>query len=91
MKKFFVILGGVILVAAGTGYLFRGQLWGVAQELVTKDMYVQSDTDNFDPGLPVGTPFPPVRAIHDGREINDTGRFIGDKGMIFIANRSADW
>lgn len=91
MKKLFTLFGSLVLVAAGAGFLFRAELWAAAQELITKDMYVSADTDNFDPGLPVGAKFPPVRAIHDGSKINNIEPLIGAKGMVFIANRSADW
>lgn len=91
MKKFFTLFGSLVLVAAGAGFLFRGELWAAAQELITKDMYVSADTDSFDPGLPVGAKFPTVRALHDGSEINDIEPLIGAKGMVFVANRSADW
>ena len=55
------------------------------------DVFIDADTDDFDPGLPIGAEFPPIRALYQGREINDIGQFIRDRGAIFIANRSVDW
>ena len=55
------------------------------------NMFLDEDTDSFDPGLPVGTQFPAIRAIYDGQEINDIERFFGDKGAVFLAMRSVDW
>ena len=54
------------------------------------DVFIDADTDDFDPGLPIGADFPPIRALYQGEEINDIDQFIRDKGAVFIANRSAD-
>jgi hypothetical protein len=48
-------------------------------------------TDSFDPGLPNGAEFPPIRALYQGEEITDIDQFIRDKGAVFLANRSVDW
>jgi hypothetical protein len=71
--------------------VFKGQLWGKFQEVVTADMYVLADTDTFDPGLAVGETFPSIRTLHQGQELTSVDGFVHDKGMVFIANRSADW
>ena len=55
------------------------------------NMFLDEDTDSFDPGLPVGAEFPAIRAIYDGQEINSIERFFGDKGAVFLAMRSVDW
>lgn len=56
-----------------------------------EDIFISEDTDDFDPGLPIGAQFPSIRALYQGEEITEIDRFIGDNGAIFIANRSADW
>jgi len=91
MKKAFLTVISVLLVVGGGIYMFRGQLWEVAKNAITSDMFIAEDTDNFDPGLAIGTPFPAIRATYQGKEITDVRPFIHDKGMVFIANRSADW
>ena len=55
------------------------------------NIFLDEDTDSFDPGLPVGTQFPTIRAIYEGREINSIEQFFGDKGAVFLAMRSVDW
>ncbi len=55
------------------------------------NMFLDEDTDSFDPGLPVGAEFPEIRAIYDGVEINGIESFFGDKGAVFLAMRSVDW
>ncbi|MGI9257317.1 MAG: hypothetical protein ACR2QQ_00640 [Gammaproteobacteria bacterium] len=55
------------------------------------NMFLDEDTDSFDPGLPVGDAFPEIRAIYDGNEINSIETFFGDKGAVFLAMRSVDW
>jgi hypothetical protein len=91
MKKVLVILGGILLLTGAGGYLFKEPLWEFAKAAITADMFVAADTDSFDPGIAVGQPFPPIKAIYNGQEIADVGDFVHDKGMVFIANRSADW
>jgi len=91
MKKTFLSIVGVLLIAGGGIYLFRGQLWEVAKEKITANMFVAADTDSFDPGLAIGDTFPAIKAIYQGQKIASINQFVHDKGMIFIANRSADW
>ena len=55
------------------------------------NMYVAADNDEFDPGLAIGSQFPPIRAMRAGSEVQGVDAFIHDKGMIFMANRSAEW
>jgi len=55
------------------------------------NMFLEADTDQFDPGLPIGAQFPAIRAIYEGQEIDNIEQFFGDKGAIFLANRSVDW
>jgi len=91
IKKILTTFLLVVLVAGGVGYLFKEQLWEKAQSIITADMYVAADTDSFDPGLATGERFPNIKAFYQGEEITSVDRFIHDKGMVFIANRSADW
>ncbi len=91
MKKAFLTIISVLLVLGGGTYLFRAQLWEVAKEKLTADMFIAADTDDFDSGLAIGMSFPAIKAIYQGREISSVSPFIHDKGMVFIANRSADW
>ena len=55
------------------------------------NMFLEEDTDLFDPGLPIGAQFPAIRAIHEGQEIDNIEQFFGDKGTVFFAVRSVDW
>lgn len=56
-----------------------------------EDVLISEDTDSFDPGLPVGAKFPPIRAFYQGQEVTDIDQFIRDKGAVFLVNRSVDW
>lgn len=91
MKKVLLGLLGFVVVAVGAVYLFRAPLKEVAIAELVSDMFVEGDTDNFDPGLAIGDRFPPLLASYQGETISDMGEFINDRGMIFIANRSVDW
>ena len=88
MNKLFLIFVCVLLLTGGTGYLFREQLWEVVVTVVTRDTFITSDKDSFDPGLPVGASFPPIKAIYQGKPIVDVSDFAHHKGMVFIANPS---
>tara|TARA_R110000823_G_scaffold132777_3_gene261192 strand:+ start:24493 stop:25131 length:639 start_codon:yes stop_codon:yes gene_type:complete len=91
MKKFLLASLAVLLLAVGAGWLFREPLFATLVGALTADMFVQADTDAFDPGVPVGAELPPLRALYDGREINDIARLSGPSGLVLVANRSADW
>lgn len=91
MKKFLVSLFSVLLVAGGVGYLFQEELLTGLKAQITKDMFVAADADAFDPGVAVGSIFPKIKAVHSGRQIDSVESFSADKGMIFVANRSASW
>ncbi len=90
MKKAVLTVSCVMLIA-GAGYLFKTPLWDGARHMITQDMFVGSDTDPFDPGLEIGQTFPAIKTLYRGKPRVDIGDFIGDKGLVFIANRSANW
>jgi len=54
-------------------------------------MFIPEDVDSFDPGLRVGENFPRIRALYQDREVTQIDQFVGTKGAVFFANRSADW
>jgi len=56
-----------------------------------ENMFLDEDTDDFDPGLPIGAQFPAIRALYQGQEITDLDQFQGDRGVALFAVRSADW
>ena len=55
------------------------------------EIFLEEDTDSFDPGLPIGAQFPEIRALYQGREINRIDEFLGERGLAFFALRSVDW
>ena len=60
-------------------------------ERLTADMFVEADTDAFDPGIAVGSALPTLRALHAGREVTNLDGMTGSRGTVFIVNRSVDW
>jgi len=90
-KKILLSIVGVLLLISAAGYVFKEQLWHVVIMFVTKDTFIAADTDSFDPGLAVGESFPDIKAFYNGEEIDSVKDFAYNKGMVFIANRSADW
>ena len=71
--------------------LFGGKVIGLLEGPVTSGMFVSEDTDGFSPGLPIGARFPAILTLYQGREINSIDRFMGARGAVFVAVRSADW
>jgi len=88
------ILTGIALVAATAAlvvYAFREPITGVVSEQLTADMFVAADTDAFDPGPAIGSPFPLINALREGRTENTVTPFMATTGLLFIANRSVEW
>ncbi len=85
------LAAGFAITIAGSYVFISPLLAQQGQSLIRDDMFIPEDTDSFNPGLPVGAQFPPIRASYLGREITAIDQFIRDKGVVFIANRSVDW
>lgn len=98
MKKFLkgfatavIILGlpiAAVMLDSPPTELFGGKVAGL---LADGGMFVAEDPDAFSPGLPVGARFPAIRALYQGREIAGIDQFMGARGAVFVAVRSADW
>jgi hypothetical protein len=91
MKRILTGLAGFIVIIAGLVFLFQDEMMAVAMDKITADMFVEADTDSFDPGLAVGETFPSISAVYQGKQLGSIQAFMGDKGMVFFANRSVDW
>jgi len=91
MKRFLVTTAAMLLGAAVLVFLFRAPLKDMAIDKLTANMFVPEDTDSFDPGPALGSHFPGLRAVYQGREITRLEDFSGEHGTIFIASRSLDW
>ncbi|WP_428098557.1 hypothetical protein [Candidatus Rariloculus sp.] len=89
MKKPIGLLTTGVAIALAGGYAFVNDL--AAQPGGLGDIFVSEDNDSFDPGLPVGAPFPAIRALYQGQEITSVDDFMGDRGLAFFAMRSVDW
>ena len=91
MKKFFSYSLGALALLVGLAVVFQAPLREAAYAAATDDMFVDSDDDSFDPGLPVGTAFPALVARYDGHPLSDIGAFAGPTGTVFMASRSFGW
>lgn len=91
MKKFLISIAVALPVLLLAGMVFREPLVAWLEGSITSDMFVSQDDDAYDPGIAVGEQFPPIRALYAGREIDSIQPFIADRGLVFIAVRSADW
>ena len=90
MKK----LAGVVIVLGVLGalvYAFRDPLLAADADRMTAHMFVARDTDDYDPGVPVGAMLPAIRARYQDHEITGLGDFMGKRGLAIFVNRSVDW
>ena len=71
--------------------LFGGKVIELLEDPLTSSMFISEDTDGFSPGLPIGARFPAIRALYQGREFTGIDQFMGARGAVFVAVRSADW
>jgi len=91
MKKvLFIALASVTVIAVSL-FIFREPLLELAAEQLTEDMFVESYKRGFDPGLAEGERFPEIEARYQGETVTDVKEFSGPNGLVFFANRSADW
>jgi peroxiredoxin len=91
LKNTLKILAALLLLALALAYVFREPLKELAFTVLTQDMFVASDNDDFDPGPAVGSNFPGLQASYQGRTITLINEFVGRNGTVFIASRSVDW
>lgn len=91
MKKVLLITLASITVIAVSLFVFREPLLKMAADTLTADMFVTSYEGGFDPGIAEGERFPEIAAHYQGETVTDVSRFAGPNGLVFFANRSADW
>jgi peroxiredoxin len=91
VKRTLKILAVLFLLALALAYVFREPLKELAFNVLTQDMFVASDNDDFDPGPATGSFFPGLQATYKGRRITLINEFAGRNGTVFIASRSVDW
>jgi peroxiredoxin len=90
MKKLTIIL--VLILTVGISIaIYKEPIKESIYTQVTKDMFVNEDSDEFDPGALIGDPLPQLNATHKGQTINDLSDFSGPNGVILMASRSYDW
>ena len=91
MKKVLIGFGLVVVVFVGLGFIFKTQFIEFAKEAVTSNMYVASDTDDFNPGVRIGESFPAISASYNGSDVTSLSQFAGSKGTVFVVSRSVVW
>ncbi len=91
MKRILVMAAVALATATALIYIFRVDIKESAFNKLTENMFVPADNDSFDPGPALGSTFPGVRALYQGREINLLNPFAGTNGIAFVASRSLDW
>lgn len=54
-------------------------------------MFIAEDTDDFDPGLAIGTPLPAIAVQGAAQSWQSLEAFTGPKGLVIVAVRSVEW
>ncbi len=91
MRKFLIIAAAALTLLVATVYLLREPLKEFAYDKLTEEMFVEADTDSFDPGPAMGSRFPGVNALYRGEPISLIEQFAGPNGTVLMASRSFDW
>jgi peroxiredoxin len=91
MNRFLLSAIAAFILLVVTVLIFRESLEDFAYDQVTEDMFVEGDTDGFDPGPAIGSRFPGVTALYQGEPISLIEPFAGPNGTVFMASRSFDW
>lgn len=63
----------------------------IAADQQPKSMFVEADSDDFNPGIETGSTFPDLTTSYYDQTVSDLQPFVAEKGMVFIASRSVDW
>ena len=94
LKKILLSIAVLLIFVVILGFVFKEPLREVVYREVTKDMFVEADEDNFEPGVPgtqVGNNLPPVRVSFEGAELNSLAQFAGSRGLVVMFSRSVLW
>jgi len=88
----YLILAGLALTLVASGlYSLRAPLRDLVVERLTADMFVSAEQPQRALGPAIGSHFPGLRALHDGREITLLDSFAGLRGTVLVASRSLVW
>ncbi len=90
-RRWFRVVGGVLLVGGLLGVALRGPVLEFVMDRMTADMFVQTDSDAWNPGLPLGAVAPAVSVSFQNTVIHTLEGFHGANGLLLFFNRSVDW
>ena len=91
MKKILIATGIVLLLLLAADILFKEPLKQAAYDRITQGMFTDVDGDDFDTGPAIGSRFPEITALYQGRQVGQIALFTGPRGTVFMASRSFDW
>jgi hypothetical protein len=57
MKKILITFSSILAILLVLGFIFKAPLIELAKDVITHDMFIVEDTDDFDPGKNVGESF----------------------------------
>ncbi len=81
----------VLVLAVGIFYSLREPLRETMENRLTANMFVSAGQAQRSLGPAVGSQFPGLRALHEGREVTLLDGFAGANGTVLVASRSLVW
>jgi hypothetical protein len=91
MKRIIQLVVVVTAIVILAFHQKQATLERIAADQQPKSMFVETDGDDFNPGIDIGSTFPSLTAVYKDRTIHDLQPFVAKKGMVFFASRSVDW
>jgi peroxiredoxin len=91
MKSTLLTVTLVLATFLALGYLFPKPLGEAVDAWTTRNMFVSAEAADFTPGPVMGSHFPGLEAVHQGRRITSIDEFAGNNGTVLVVLRSVDW
>ena len=87
-----VLIGAFAVVAllVAAGFLLRDHIPDLLVRAMTDDMFLDADTNDFDPGFD-GNVFPGVHVAYRGEVLSELTQFSGERGLVVLFSRSVMW
>jgi len=94
IKKVLLCLAALMVITAGLVFAFNEPLKEMVFAQLTQDMFVEVDSDNFEPGrqgTQTGDQLPAVRVSYQGTELTALTQFAKPRGLVVMFSRSVVW
>lgn len=90
LKKASIAIAILALLASGI-YVFREEVTNLIAAQMTRNMFLDEDLDDYDPGIALTDPFPLIKVSLNGKTYDDLSSFHGVRGLVVLFSRSVVW